>query len=252
MAAAVGVEAQRQPVPAKHFQQSPKRRIRAFLLDQEGRQNPARGVVQRHDQVERRLAAEPFVPRAVLMQHHARQRPARALASMRPAPLGALQQTARMKKRLRPRVAPVEAMMFHEPFMKMLGREARIPLAIKRLHFRLTTRRNPLGRDLAEPTVPQSRLALVLETLPPPPKRPFAHTQKLRRLQLTELRRLPTTQYVLELDHPHTLMGFRPPHPTPSKGPMRTGQIVCYLNRTYPVLARISQSPRCIGAATQR
>ena len=48
-------------VPAKHVLQGPERRRRAFLRDQKGRKNSARRIVQRDDQIARRLAAEPFV-----------------------------------------------------------------------------------------------------------------------------------------------------------------------------------------------
>jgi hypothetical protein len=44
----------------------------------------ARGVVHRHDQVGAPLACEPGVPRAVLVQHHARQRMPLALGLVRP------------------------------------------------------------------------------------------------------------------------------------------------------------------------
>ena len=64
----VGIQAQRQAVTHKYFQQRPERRIRAFFLDQERRINLARGVVHRHHQVERRSLRQPPVPRGVLVQ----------------------------------------------------------------------------------------------------------------------------------------------------------------------------------------
>ena len=102
--------------------------------------------------------------------------------------------------------------------VKMLGREARIALAIKRLDLVLPIDRNPLARRLAEPPVQQPRLAVVLEPLPPTPKRPLANPKQLRRLHLIELRRLVAAQNVQKPHHPHTLKGFRPAHPTPQKG----------------------------------
>jgi len=95
VAAPIRIMAQRQAVLAKHLRQGPERRSRAFLLDQKSRKYRARRVVQGHDQVERPLAEKPLVPGAVLMQHHARQRPALPLAPVRPAPLGPLQQAFR-------------------------------------------------------------------------------------------------------------------------------------------------------------
>jgi hypothetical protein len=82
--AAVGVEAHRQAVLGKDLFQPPEGRGRAFLLNQKGRIDRPGRVIERHDQVELRLAFEPFVARAVLMQHHPRQRPPLALPPMRP------------------------------------------------------------------------------------------------------------------------------------------------------------------------
>ena len=91
MAPAVRVEAQWQAMFAKHLAQRAESRIRSFLIGQKRRIDRARRVIQRDDQIERRLAAKPFMPRAVLMQHHAWQGAGRTLAPMRAAPLGALQ-----------------------------------------------------------------------------------------------------------------------------------------------------------------
>ena len=83
MAAAIGVETAWQTVLRDHLMQRTQGRVRAFFGDQKGRVDLARGVVplalplasspgivQRHDQVERRLAVQPFVSRPVLVQHH--------------------------------------------------------------------------------------------------------------------------------------------------------------------------------------
>ena len=84
MRAAVGVEAHRQAVLAENLLQRPEGRGRALLFDEKGRIDRPRRIVHRHDQVERRLALKPFMARAVLVQHHPRQRPPLALAPMRP------------------------------------------------------------------------------------------------------------------------------------------------------------------------
>ncbi len=84
MRAAVRIEAHRQAVLRENLVQRPEGRGRALLLDQKRRIDRARRVIERHDQIERHLALEPVVPRAVLMQHHARQRPPLALSPMRP------------------------------------------------------------------------------------------------------------------------------------------------------------------------
>ena len=62
MRAAIRVEAQRQTVRAEHFRQRAKRRVRSFLLDQERRVDRVRRIVQRHDQIKRRLPRKPHMP----------------------------------------------------------------------------------------------------------------------------------------------------------------------------------------------
>jgi len=59
--ASVGVRAGERPVSRDHLVQPQKARRCAFLLG---------GIVQRDDQVERRLTGEPRVGRTVLKQHH--------------------------------------------------------------------------------------------------------------------------------------------------------------------------------------
>jgi hypothetical protein len=206
--APVRIKAERQAALAKDFAQRPKRRSRAFLLDQKGGIDRARRVIQRHDQIERRLPLNPDMARAVLMQHHPRQRPTRSLAPMRAAPLRLLQKTLRMKKRLRPGVAPREIVLRHQMLVKMLGREALITLAIQSFDLMFAINRNPLARRLAEPTIQQTRLAVVLKALTPTAKRPLVDAQQLRRFQLIELRRLVAAQNVQKPHHTHTLKGF--------------------------------------------
>jgi len=76
VAAPILIKAQRQAVPAKHFRQSRERRGRAFLGRQKGRVDRARRIVQRDDQIERRLAQSGACGAAPeladgLVQHHA-------------------------------------------------------------------------------------------------------------------------------------------------------------------------------------
>jgi hypothetical protein len=61
MAAAVGVEAHRQAVLRENLVERPEGRGRSLLLDQEGRIDRPRRVVERHNEIERRLALEPGV-----------------------------------------------------------------------------------------------------------------------------------------------------------------------------------------------
>src|SRR5271166_901953 len=66
MRAAIRVEAHRQAMFAQHLAQGPEGRGRAFLLDEKGRVDRPRRVVERDDEIQRGLAFEPRLPRAVL------------------------------------------------------------------------------------------------------------------------------------------------------------------------------------------
>ena len=103
---------------AEHLRQRTERRGRSFLLDQKRRINRARRIIQSHNQIERRLARQPHMHRAVLMQHHARKRTPFALAPMSPR---FLQQTFRVKEGLRPRIAPAKIVLLHQMLMKILA-----------------------------------------------------------------------------------------------------------------------------------
>jgi len=127
-------------------------------------------------------------------------------------------------------------MILHQMLVKMLRREAGVARAVKRFHLVRTVNRNPLAGCLAQPPVQQTRLAILFVALTPAPERPFTDTQELRRLQLVELQSLVPAQNIQKLHHSHTLKGFRPAHHVPPKGHEITGQIVCYINRTYRVL----------------
>src|SRR5271166_1119677 len=214
---AVGVEAHRQAVLAEHLLQRPKGRGRALLLDQERRGDRARRIVHRHDQVERRLAFEPGVPRTVLVQHHPWQRPPLALAPVRPLARRLRHHARPLKMKLRPGVTPAEAMVLHQMLMEVLDREALVALAIKPLHLLRPVRRDPFARRLAEPAVDKPVLAFLLVAARPSPERPLAHAQKLRRLFLVQLRRFPAAENVQKHRHAHPLKGLRPAHPNPSK-----------------------------------
>src|SRR6266481_4981672 len=122
------------------------------------------------------------MPRPVLMQQHAGQRPARTLAPMRTAAPGLLQKPLRLQEGLGPSIAPVETMILHQVLVKMLRREAGVARAVKRFHLVRTVNRNPPAGSLAQPPVQQSGLAILFVALTPAPERPFTDTQKLRRL----------------------------------------------------------------------
>ncbi len=202
---------------AQHLAQGPEGRGRAFLLDEKGRVDRPRRVVERNDEIKRGLAFEPRMPRAVLMQHHSRQRTPLPLAPVRPFSRSLLQKTARLQERLRPGVAPPETVILFEMLVEMLGPEARVAMPVERLHLVLPFRRNPLARRLAQPPVQESRLPILLVAVPPAPERPIADAKQTRGILLTELRPFPTVKDVQKPRHAHTLKGFRPAHPRPSK-----------------------------------
>src|SRR5271156_1177349 len=155
--------------------------------------------------------------RAVLMQHHSRQRPPLALAPVRPLARRLPAHPHPLKMKLGPGVAPAEAVVLHQMLVEVLDREALIALAIEPLHLLGPVDRNPPARSLAQPPIDKPGLAILLVTARPAPERPLAHSQKLRRLFLVQLRRFPAVQNVQKHRHAHPLKGFRPAHPNPSK-----------------------------------
>src|SRR5271154_4848011 len=103
--------------------------------------------------------------RAVLMQHHPRQRPPLALAPMRPLARRLRHKPAPLQVQLRPGVTPPEAVVLHQMLVEMLDGEALVALAIERLDFLRPVARNPLARParrLAEPPVQKPGLALLV------------------------------------------------------------------------------------------
>ena len=215
--AAIGVEAHRQAVLGEHLSQRPEGRGRALLLDEKGRINRPRRVIERHNEIKGGLAFEPCMPRAVLMQHHPRQRPPLALPAVRPLARRLRRDARPLQMQLRPGVAPAEAVVLDEMLVEVLDREALIALAIKPLHFLRPIRRDPLARRLAKPPVGEAGLALLFIAPRPAPERPLAHPEQLGRLFLVQLRRFPAAEKIQKHRHAHPLKGLRPAHPTPPK-----------------------------------
>ena len=186
------------------------------------------------------------MPRAVLMQHHARQRTPLALPAV-----GALARRLRhdarpLKMQLQPGVAPTKAVVLDQMLVEVLDREALVALAIKPLDLLRPVGRNPPARRLAEPPVDEPGLAVLLVSPRPAPERPLAHPEQLGRLRLVELRRFPAVKKRQKPRHAHSLLGFPPAHPDPPKRAGLTGQIVRYLNRTYRVLATRHATINCV------
>lgn len=192
MAAAIGVEAAWQTVLRDHLVQRAEGRMRALFRDQKGRVDLARGIVQRHDQVERRRAVQPFMPRSILVQHHAPQRAARPLAAMRSPPRRGCQKTLAMQKRLGPGVAPIEAVHPDQPFVKMLRGEPAIARPVQLSHACGFRRRDPPRRRLAQSPVNQTGFSFLLKPTRPAAKRPFTHPHQLGRLKLADLLGFPS------------------------------------------------------------
>src|SRR5580704_19673205 len=69
VAAPVGVETHRQALARENLLERPEGRGRALLLDEKRRIDRPRGVIEGDNEVKGRLALEPGVARAVLMQH---------------------------------------------------------------------------------------------------------------------------------------------------------------------------------------
>jgi hypothetical protein len=125
MAAPIRIEAQGQAMLANHLRQSPEAVPSSSTRKAERMALVASSSVTIRSSAlcpESHSCREP--PELVEGQHHARHRPARPLAPMRPAPLRPFQQTPRMQERLGPGVAPAEMVIAHQMLGKMLGREA--------------------------------------------------------------------------------------------------------------------------------
>jgi hypothetical protein len=145
VAAAVGVELHEQAVALDHLDQPAKAAQRAFLVDQEGGVELAGGVIHGDDQVERRLAGEPDVLRAVLMQQHAAHRPARPLAAMGAAPGCRRHGSGPLQVEPGGGVAELVAVALLQLLVEVLDREALIVLLVQRPHALELVRGRPLG-----------------------------------------------------------------------------------------------------------
>src|ERR1700734_1841769 len=151
------------------------------------------------------------------MQHHARQRTPLALPSMSPLARRLRHDASPLEMKLRPGVTPAEAVVLHKMLVEVLDREALVALAVAALPPPGPVARTPPARSLAQPPIDKPGLAILLVTARPAPERPLAHSQKLRRLFLVQLRRFPAVQNVQKHRHAHPLKGLRPAHPNPPK-----------------------------------
>ena len=215
----------------------PERRARAFFLYQQSRIDLTRRIIHRYHEIEPRCLRQPRVPRCILMQHHARQRTARPLASVRTATRRLRQQIAALQKRLGPAVAPGKPMLSHQVLVEMPRREA--PVAVRyrcsTSSHRSTGTRLPTA---ANPAVQQPGLALLLVTTAPTAERPAPPCPAILPPPVGSVQTPPSgARHIHELRHTNTLSGFRQAHPPEPPGwEPATGQFVCYLNRSYRLL----------------
>ena len=93
--APIGIERPEQAVAGDRLAEPEKARHRSFLLDQDRRIDRPCRIVERDDQVELAIRADPAVGRAVLEQQHAGQRPTLALLAVGAPPLRLLHQPPR-------------------------------------------------------------------------------------------------------------------------------------------------------------
>ena len=201
VAAAIRVEARRQAFGANVSGQPAKARGRAFLLDQEGRVDRAGRVVHGHDQVERRLMRQPFMPAAVLVQQHSLARLALALAPVRAAPPGPIHQPGRVQLRLDEGIAPAEMVVAHQMLVKMLHVPAKIAVTVKLQHLLDRLRRNPPRRNLAQTPVQQAGLPSLFVAVPVAAELPLRQAKQLARLHHRQIAALPAAQNVPKLLH---------------------------------------------------
>lgn len=157
--------------------------------------------MHRHDQVERRLIHQPFMPAAVLMQHHALARLPLPLAPVRPTPLGSINQTRRVQLRLDEGVAPAEMVIAHQVLVKMLHVPAKIAVTVKLQHLLDRLRRNPTRRYLAKTTVAQAVLPVLLVAITVTAKLPLRHPKQLPSFLHRQIAAIPPAQNFPKLLH---------------------------------------------------
>jgi len=194
----VGVKGAEQALRRDHLGDPLKRAHRAFLLDEEGRIGLGAGIVHGDDQVPP-LPRHPLMGRSILVQHHAGQRPAGALAPMRPPAPGFADTAMGLQRQADPVVAALESVLRNKLVPEMLGREIEV-LGVELLQdLDHRVHRNPARRNLAQAAVVKTFRPVGIITVPPAPERPLAHPQNLRCLHLAQLTPVRPTVNLLEL-----------------------------------------------------
>jgi len=198
-----------------HLAQRLQRRRRAFLRDQEHRIDLARRIVEGHDQIHRRQAFDPHVPRAVLMQHHAAQRTPLALLAMRAALARRPHQTRHVQMQLGHRVAEPVVVPLQEVLVEMLHREVCVLVPVKPEHPLQLRRWRPLRRRPPQPSIGKTCLALLLIPLRPALEGAHVDAQHLRRLLLADLTPLLPLKQTRKTHPTHTLVNRCRAHRAP-------------------------------------
>ena len=234
VAAAVGVEGAEEALLLDRFPKPAKAREGAFFLDQEGRDDLARGVVHGGDEVE--VAAQihqPAVGRAVLEQEHPRQGPARPPLAVRPAPPGLLHKTRLLQADLGPGIAEPEAVAAHQVLVEVLGREVPIARAVLLQDPFDLVKRRAAPRGPPQAPVHKTRRPLGLVAVAKPAKMTLRHPQDLRRLQTAQRAAAIAAQCFCYAHNPYLRIHRYPRF----LGTLQeTGHIACYTFRTYLVL----------------
>ena len=151
MAAPVGVELAKQPVPVDPLGDAAKARERAFFRDQKGRIDRTRRIIERYHQVVlTNLAGQPGKARGVLMRHHPRQRSSGPLAAMRRALWRRPHQPRCLQAQPRHPMAELVIVPLRHLLVKVLHREPGIALLVKPQHAQDLFRRRPPARWLAD------------------------------------------------------------------------------------------------------
>src|SRR5918911_1120312 len=184
--APIGIERAEQALALDHLPQATQAREGAFLFDQKGRVDLARGVVQRDNQIQRRLPAQPGMGRAILEQHHPGQRLAHPLLAMRGALRRRPDQPARLQQRLGPGVAVLEVLLL-EFLVEVLDREIEVAGSVLLENPLDAVQRGAASRSPAASVVDDAFRALGFIAVPQTAEMALADAEQVRGLQAAQL-----------------------------------------------------------------
>src|SRR5574337_1273359 len=131
---AIRVEGTEEPLRFNDLPQSLEAAHRPFLLDEEGGVELGGRIIQGRNEIPL-TAGHPFMPGAVLMEHHPWQGLAGSLLAMRAAPRCADDLALSLQPLLRPGVGACSAMVLLPALVEMFDGPSRIPGLIQRHHL---------------------------------------------------------------------------------------------------------------------